>query len=159
MLNRFADVIARVSLAIACTLAAAIFVLINIEIFCRYILGTSTLIADEYSAYGFAILVYLGMVHAVRHDELIRIDIPGRWQTFVARPGMKLFASVATLVLNSVLLYALALTYLASARFSSRSIQASNTLLAWPQGIALAAVGLLVLVSAACVLLRMRRSR
>ena len=32
----------------------------------------------------------------------------------------------------------------ASARFSSRSIQASKTLLAWPQGLALAAVGLLV---------------
>ncbi len=119
MLNRLADAIARISLLIACTLTAAIFLLINVEVVCRYVFGTSTLIADEYAAYGFAGLVYRGMVHAVHRDLLIRIDIPGGWKRFVTRPALKLFAALATLALNLVLIYAASLTFAASVRYQS----------------------------------------
>lgn len=159
MLNRLADGAARLSLASASLLVAAIAVLVNVEVVCRYAFGTSTLVADEYAAYGFALMVYLGMVHAVRHDALIRIDIPGRWSAFVARRGPRLFGALATLALNLVLLYALVQTLAASVRFQSRSIQVSKTLLAWPQGLVVAAVVLLVLVSAVALVQAARKSR
>lgn len=159
MLNRVADGVARLSLASASLLVAAIAVLVNVEIVSRYALGTSTLIADEYAAYGFALMVYLGMVHAVHHDALIRIDIPGRWSAFVARRGPRLFGAIVTLVLNVVLLYALALTLVASLRFQSRSIQVSKTLIAWPQGLVVVAVALLVVVSAVAVVHAVRKPR
>lgn len=159
MLNRFADGVARLSLVSAGLLVAAIALLVNVEVVCRYVFGTSTLVADEYAAYGFAVMVYLGMVHAVRHDALIRIDIPGRWSSFVARRGPRVFAALATLALNLVLLYALILTLAASLRFQSRSIQVSKTLLAWPQGLVVAAVGLLVLVSAVALVQAARKPR
>jgi TRAP-type C4-dicarboxylate transport system permease small subunit len=158
-LNRLADAIARVSLGIACVLAAAIFVLVNVEVICRYVFGISTLVADEYGAYAFAGMVYLGMVHALHQDALIRIDIPGRWQHFVTRPALKLFAAVAALALNLILLYAGYLTFAASLRFQSRSIQASKTLLAWPQGLMLAGLALLVVVSIAVVVRTTRHGR
>lgn len=138
---------------------AAIAVLVNVEIVSRYAFGTSTLVADEYAAYGFALMVYLGMVHAVHHDTLIRIDIPGRWSTFVARRGPRLFGALVTLALNVVLLYALILTLAASVRFQSRSIQVSKTLLAWPQGLVVAAVALLVVVSAVALVQAARQRR
>ncbi len=159
MLNRFADAIARVSLIVACVLVAAIFVLINVEVICRYAFGVSTLISDEYSAYGFAVMVYLGMVYAVHHELLIRIDVPGGWQRMVARPALKLLAAIATLSLNIVLLYAASITFAASWRFQSRSIQVSKTLLAWPQGLMLVALGTLVVVSVALVIRTIRQRR
>lgn len=154
---RLADGIARASLVVACALTAAIFLLVNVEVVSRYVFGTSTLIADEYAAYGFAVMVYLGMVYAVQHDMLIRIDVPGRWRRFVERPALKLFGALATLVLNVSLLYALTVTFLASVRFQSRSIQVSKTLIAWPQGLALAALALLVVISVVCIFRAVRR--
>jgi len=156
--NRLADGIAHASLVTACALTAAIFLLINIEVVCRYVFGTSTLVADEFAAYGFAVMVYLGMVYAVRHDMLIRIDVPGRWRGFIARPALKIFGAFATLVLNVAMLYALAVTFLGSVRFQSRSIQVSKTLIAWPQGLALAALALLVVISVVGVLRVARRT-
>lgn len=159
MLNRLADVVARLSLVSASLVVAAIAVLVNVEIVSRYAFGTSTLFADEYAAYGFALMVYLGMVHAVHHDALIRIDIPGRWSAFVARRGPRIFGAIATLALNLVLLYALVLTLVASIRFQSRSIQVSKTLLAWPQGLVVAAVALLAAVSAVALAQAARKRR
>lgn len=159
MLNRLAGAIARVSLIIACSLVAAIFVLVNVEVICRYAFGVSTLISDEYAAYGFAAMVYLGMAYAVHHELLIRIDIPGAWQRMVARPALKLLAAVATLSLNIVLFYAASVTVTASWRFQSRSIQVSKTLLAWPQGLMLVGLGMLVVVSVALVIRTVRQRR
>lgn len=156
---RLAEAIARLSLTSASILVAAVAALVNVEVLCRYLFGTSTLISDEYAAYGFAVMVYLGMVHAVHHDALIRIDIPGRWSAFVARSGPRIFAAAATLLLNVVLLYALVLTLAASLRFHSRSIQASRTLLAWPQGLVVVAVGLLTFVSVMALVHAVRKPR
>lgn len=156
---RVADAIARLSLASASFLVAAVAALVNVEVICRYLFGTSTLVSDEYAAYGFAVLVYLGMVHAVHQDALIRIDIPGRWSAFVARRGPRVFAAATTLLLNVVLLYSLILTLAASLRFHSRSIQASRTLLAWPQGFVVVAVGLLTFVSVVALVQAARKPR
>ena len=121
--------LAAASTTVASVLLAGIFVLINVEVFFRYALNASTLVADEYGGYMFAGIVYLGLNHAIFHDRLIGIDVPGRWHRFAHDPIVRLVVAILTLALNAVLLYAATLTTLASLRFHSRSIQYSKTFL------------------------------
>jgi TRAP-type C4-dicarboxylate transport system permease small subunit len=158
MLERWTARIAAASMVISSALLVGMFLLINAEISFRYILGSSTLIADEFASYMFAALVYLGLNHAIFHEKLIAIDLPGRWQRFTSHPGTRLFVAVCGLTLNAILLYASTLTLLSNVRFKSRSIQYSTTLIAIPQSVVV--VGL-VLACVACIALvfRVRHSR
>lgn len=153
LLDRWAGVIAAVSAWIGAALLLGMFLLINIEIAARYVLGGSTLVADEYAGYMFAALVFLGMNHAIHAEKLITIDLPGRWGALMARPAMRFARACVMLGLNLALLYAAWLTVSMSMRFQSRSIQYSKTLLAYPQ--ALVAIGL-ALACIACIALMLR---
>ena len=158
MLERWAARIAAASMATSSALLVAMFLLINIEIAFRYILGSSTLIADEFASYMFAALVYLGLNHAIFYEKLIAIDLPGRWRRFTSHPGTRLFVAACGLTLNAILLYASTLTLLSNIRFKSRSIQYSTTLIAIPQSIVV--VGLVLACIAFIVLIfRVRHSR
>ena len=132
---------------IAALLFAFIFVLVNAEIFCRYVLHTSTLLADEYCGYFFAIAVYAGLNASMYQDKLLKIDLPGAWSLFVRKPVPRLIVSFATASLNAILFYSIWQTFSASLLFNSRSIQPSRTLLAYPQGAVTIGIGLLCLVS------------
>lgn len=132
---------------VAALLFALIFLLVNAEIFCRYALNTSTLIADEYCGYFFAIAVYAGLNASLYQDKLLKIDLTGAWSVFVAKPLPRLIVSLATAVLNTILFYAVWQTFSASVLFNSRSIQPSRTLLAFPQAGVTIGIGLLCLVS------------
>ncbi|MCL2001187.1 MAG: TRAP transporter small permease [Planctomycetes bacterium] len=132
---------------IAAVLVGLMFVIINVEIVCRYIFNTSTLFADEYCGYFFAIAVYAGLSAGLRQEKLIKIDLPGRWSVFVKKPFVRMLISLAAVILNSILLYSVWLTFSTSLLFKSRSIQASRTLLAYPQGAVVLAIGILCLVS------------
>ncbi|MCD8140146.1 MAG: TRAP transporter small permease [Planctomycetaceae bacterium] len=132
---------------IAAVLIACIFIIINVEIVCRYAFNTSTLIADEYCGYLFAIAVYAGLSAGMYQDKLIKIDLPGAWAEFVKQPFVRMIVHLAALVLNSILLYAIWQTFSASLLFTSRSIQPSRTLLAYPQGAVVGGIALLFLVS------------
>lgn len=145
--ERIIRVSAEVAAGIAALCLALIFLLINAEIFWRYVLRSSTLIADEYCGYLFAIAVYAGLSASLYQDKLIKIDMPGRWATFVAMPVPRLIVSLATAALNAVLFYAIWQTFSASVAFNSRSIQPSHTLLAYPQAAVTIGIGLLCLVS------------
>ena len=79
LLDRWAGLIAKVSSAIASVLLLGMFALINVEVAMRYLMGASTLVADEYAGYMFAALVFLGMNHAIHAEKLITIDLTGRW--------------------------------------------------------------------------------
>ncbi|MCD8352491.1 MAG: TRAP transporter small permease [Planctomycetaceae bacterium] len=140
-------VTAKIANGIAAVLIACIFIIINIEIVCRYAFNTSTLIADEYCGYFFAVAVYAGLSAGMYQDKLIKIDLPGAWAVFVRRPFIRMIVHLAALVLNTILFYAIWQTFAASLLFNSRSIQASRTLLAYPQGAVVAGIGLLFLVS------------
>ncbi len=52
-----------------------IVVLISVEIACRSIFSTSTLIADEYSAYFFVAVVMMGLAFSMKDGSHIRISI------------------------------------------------------------------------------------
>ena len=132
---------------IAAVLVGLMFIIINLEIICRYVLNTSTLIADEYCGYFFAIAVYAGLSSGLYQDKLIKIELPGAWPRIVKKPCIRLVVHLAALVLNSILLRAIWQTFSASLLFKSRSIQASRTLLAYPQGAVVLALAMLCLVS------------
>lgn len=132
---------------IAAVLVALIFVIINVEIVCRYLFNTSTLMADEYCGYFFGIAVYAGLSSGLYQNKLIKIDLPGAWSSFVKKPFIQLLVHLAALLLNGIFLYAIWHTLSASLLFNSRSIQASRTLLAYPQGAVVGAIALLFVVS------------
>jgi TRAP-type C4-dicarboxylate transport system permease small subunit len=52
---------------------AAIVILITLEVILRYVFSTSTLLADEYSAYFFVGLLYFGASYTLREGRHIRI--------------------------------------------------------------------------------------
>lgn len=158
LLDRWAGLIAKVSSAIASVLLLGMFALINVEVAMRYLMGASTLVADEYAGYMFAALVFLGMNHAIHAEKLITIDLTGRWGALMDSALMRFLRACLILGLNLVLLYAATLTLMMSIRFQSRSIQFSKTLLAYPQSLVVFGLALACLASVA-LMLRARKPR
>ncbi|MDO8877968.1 MAG: TRAP transporter small permease subunit [Pseudolabrys sp.] len=157
-LERWAATIGAASMITSSALLVGMFVLINVEIGFRYILGSSTLLADEYAGYMFAALVYLALNHAILSEKLIAIDLPGNWRRFTAHPATRLFIAACILALNAILLYGSTLTLLGNIRFQSRSISYSKTLLALPQSLVVLGLALACIASIA-LLVRAGRSR
>jgi len=157
-LDRWVGLIGRISSAISATLLLGMFALINVEVATRYILRSSTLLADEYAGYMFAALVFLGMNQAIHSEKLITIDLTGRWGSLMNGSVMRFIKALLLLGLNLMLLYAATLTLMMSIRFQSRSIQYSKTILAYPQSIVVAGL-VLASIAAFALLLRARRPR
>jgi len=61
--------------AVSSVAMVAIVGLIAWEVVLRTALGTSTLVADEYSAYLYVLLVFLGLGHTLRADGHIRVKV------------------------------------------------------------------------------------
>ena len=131
----------------AAIMIALIFILINIEIFCRYVLNTSTLIADEYCGYLFAIAMYVGLSESIYNNKLIKIDLPGKWNIMISQPLPRIIVTFSGVVLNFLLLYAVTHTLWFSWLFKSRSIQVSKTLLFIPQTCVTLGVAIMCLAS------------
>ena len=114
-------------------LLAAMAVLINVEVVARYVLNTSTLIADEYSGYLFVWSTLLGFGYALQTGQFLRVE------SLVTRLGRRgrlaseLLAAIAGLVVALVCTYATSLLLLAALRFGTRSIQPSATPLWMPE--------------------------
>lgn len=156
-LDRWAGLVARISSGIGAALLLGMFVLVNVEVAARYLLNTSTLVADEYAGYMFVVLVFLGMNHAIHAEKLITIDLPGRWGALMARPAMRFARACLMLGLNVVLLYSAWLTLSLSIRFQSRSIQYSKTLFAYPQSLIVLGLALACLACLALMLRALKR--
>lgn len=157
--GRVADGLTSLAQAIACGLLAGMFVLINFEVLCRYLFSTSTLLADEYSAYFFALMVYLGLSHSLYHDKLIKIDLPRAWAAFTQSTAVRTLLATLGLGFNLMLVYAMYLTTATSVRFQSRSIQPSQTLLMYPQWAVVIALGIAVVVGVIVLLRSIRSAR
>jgi len=157
-LDRFTHWVGKTTTAVAAVLLLAMFVLINVEVAMRYLLGASTLVADEFAGYMFAALVYLGMNRAIHTETLITVELPGAWARWMASAPVRCVKALLTLGLHLALLHAATLTFLMSLRFQSRSIQYSRTLLAWPQAIVVLGLAL-VCLAAAALLVRAWRAR
>ncbi|MCH5276930.1 MAG: TRAP transporter small permease [Desulfovibrionaceae bacterium] len=149
ILEKGMNLIAKISIAVSAILVSLIFALINVEIICRYFLGISTLIADEYCGYFFAVAMYLGLCYSIYHNRLLKIDLPGAWAEMTSRRTPRVIVALSAIALNGILLVAMYHTLWASWLFKSRSIQASRTLLAIPQAFVLAGIALMFLASVA----------
>ena len=127
-------------------LLIALLVLINVEVAARYLLGKSTLIADEYGGYLMAWMTMLGAVHLLRADRHLTMT----WVVDRLSPRLQnvvgICAALIGLSISAVLLYATFRLVLNSARFGTVSIQPSATPLVWPQLIL--PLGYLLLVAA-----------
>lgn len=127
------DAAAHVLLGVAILVLVLIFALMNTEIVTRYVFGRSTLIADEYTGYGFAVLILAGFMYAHRSGALLRVDfgvnlLRGRWHT-----GSLVLASVASAGLAAFSAYAGYRAWALSWLFNSSSSFTSATPLWIPQ--------------------------
>lgn len=74
-LLRWVDRVNGWAAAVSAAAMAAIVGLIAWEVVLRTALGTSTLVADEYSAYLYVLLVFLGLGYTLRADGHIRVKV------------------------------------------------------------------------------------
>ena len=108
-------------------LLALMAVLINAEIFARYVLNRSTLIADEYAGYMFVWMTLFGFAHALRSGQFLRVE------ALVMRFGPRgravcdLLAALVGLGVAAIATWSSSLLFLSSWRFGTVSIQPSAT--------------------------------
>ena len=133
LLGRVLDVLAKGLLAIALIVLAGIFLLMNAEIAVRYLLGRSTLIADEYAGYGFAIVVFAGLMYAHRSNALLRVELGLRVMQGRTRMVALVLAALVSALLAAFSAYVGYRTFGLSWRFNSTSAFTSQTPLWLPQ--------------------------
>lgn len=143
LINKLSDLMASFSAIILGLMA----VLILLEIFLWNTLEKTTLIADEYSAYGLAAIIFLGAGYCLKERGHIRITLvlgllPVKLTRIIA-----FLATGMTTVFMGYLWWYLYLMVRSSFRYHSTSGTLTNTPLWIPQ--------LLMLIGAACFLLQL----
>jgi len=145
VLRRTLDGVALAALWLAGLVLVAILILMNVEIVVRYLFGTSTLIADEYAGYGFAVLILSGFVYAHRRRALLRVDFAAsRLRGRFGRVVLAL-AALLSMVVAIFSAYAGYQTLSLSILFQSTSSYTSQTPLWIPQAVLPVGFGLLAL--------------
>ena len=74
-IGRVLHVTEGLALKLSALLMLALLVLMNVEVFARYLFARSTLLADEYSGYFYAWIVLLGAVHLLRSDKYLTVTL------------------------------------------------------------------------------------
>jgi TRAP-type C4-dicarboxylate transport system permease small subunit len=140
-------------------LLALVVVLVNVEVVLRYVVGSSTLVADEYSGYFFVWMSLLGFGHALETGQFLRVEavvdrVHGR-----PRDALELFGALAGIAVAAITTYACWLTFRGSWTFGTRSIQPSATPLWIPQVVMPVAFAWLTLLYVRVAAVRVRRLR
>lgn len=131
--GRVLKLLEGLALKLSAIFLGAMVLLINVEIFSRFLFNYSTRIADEYGGYFYAWIVLLGGVHLLRSDRYLMMTsvidkMPPRIQNLIY-----IVAAAVGLTLCGVCLKSVSeLTY-ASFKFNTQSPQPSGTLLWYPQ--------------------------
>jgi len=144
-IERLLDGLARLLHVVAVACLAAMVVLINTEILLRYLFGTSTLVADEYSGYLFSWIALLGFYVTARGGHFLRVEFGLQRLPPRGREAALLIGAAIGLGISVVLCDASWRLTHASWRFGSTSGQYSETPLYLPQGVMVAAFGLLAI--------------
>lgn len=127
------DVAAAVFMAVAILVLVLVFCLMNVEIFSRTLKGVSTLIADEYAGYGFALTIMAGLTWTHRSGGLLRVDFGVDRMRPRARRVSLALASLVSALAAAFVAYVGYKTWALSWLFGSASAFASNTPLWVPQ--------------------------
>jgi TRAP-type C4-dicarboxylate transport system permease small subunit len=133
------------ALKLSALLMLALLILMNVEVFARYLFGKSTLIADEYAGYFYAWIVLLGAVHLLRSDKYLTVTLLTDRLSPRARNWAAIFAGLIGLGVSLVSLSSTWSIVQQTWMFGTRSMQPSATPLIYPQAAMLIGYGLLSL--------------
>jgi len=122
-----------IALKLSALFLVAMVILINTEVFGRYLFQYSTRIADEYSGYFYAWIVLLGGVHLLRSDRYLMMTSVLDRLSRRAQNAVYSLAALVGLTLSSVCLLSVYGLVKLSYLFGTQSTQPSGTLLIFPQ--------------------------
>jgi len=119
---------------LAAFLLLATTVLISSEIFLRTFFGRSTQVAEEYSGYFLAAIVYMGAAYTLQKGEHIRVEIIRERLGKVAGLWLERIVLLIGLGFSVLLAYTFFDQFMSSVQYDSRSFMPSRTRLAIPHG-------------------------
>ena len=134
-LGRTLDLLGAILVWMAAAMLGAMVLLINVEVFGRYAVGFSTLIADEYSGYLFTWMTLLCAVYALRSERMLKVEAGVRLLPPAGRDVALLLSSLLGAVVSLALVYATWQLLSINWIFNSSSLQPSRTPLWVPQSI------------------------
>ncbi|PVU72069.1 TRAP transporter small permease [Acidilobus sp. SCGC AC-742_E15] len=102
---KLADKLSNISAYLSGILMVLIVILITFEIFLRAFFNTSTLIADEYSAYFFVGVVMLGLAYTLKENSHIRITLISSRLNKKINKYLDLSVTLIAVLICSFLLY------------------------------------------------------
>ncbi|MDF0602087.1 TRAP transporter small permease [Psychromarinibacter sp. C21-152] len=139
------DIAAAGLVALAMAVLVLVFGLMNVEIVSRTLFGVSTLVADEYGGYGFAVLIMAGLTYAHRSGALLHVDFGRRLMGARTRAVSLALASALSFGVACFAAYVGYKTWALSLLFGSTSAFSSNTPLWLPQAAVPAGFAILAL--------------
>jgi len=145
-IDRFMERLALMGRLVSSGLLLLMAVLINVEVIGRYLLGFSTLIADEYSAYFFVGCTFLGFIYSFRRGHFLRVSLIVDRMKPRTQKIFHCWAAFLGFLLSAVATYEVAMLTRMSIQFGSVSIQPSATPLWIPQIIMPLGMGALALL-------------
>ena len=131
--NRLLKSISSWAFRISGFFLALMFILINVEVFGRYIFGFSTLISDEYVGYFFVWMTFLGYTATLRGDHFLRVKIILNIMPTQVSNVMQGIGALLGAVLCGILTWTTGHTVYVSFLFKSVSLYFSKTPLIIPQ--------------------------
>ncbi len=135
MLTRLFDQLDRWLIAVAAIILVGLGALMNLEVGMRTLLSRSTQVSDEFSGYGLCAITMLCLVPAMRRERFLRVDgIVERLSPPFQRAA-ETFGALIGLVVSAVLCWSTGKLAWTSFQFDTRSIEISQTPLAWPQAL------------------------
>ena len=117
----------------AALLLTLMTLLISTEVFLRKLFGRSTQIAEEYTGYFLAAIIYLAAAYTLEKQEHIRVGIVKDRLGKRASLWLERFVMIVGLLFSVLLSYAFYILFQRSLAHNSRSFMPSRTLLAIPQ--------------------------
>ena len=146
--DKLSDVMAKISAVILGLMS----ILILVEIFIWNLFEKTTLIADEYSAYGLAAIIFMGAGYCLKEKSHIRITLilgflPQKTARFIT-----FFSTLITTVFMGYLWWYLFKMVKSTIRYDSTSGTLTNTPLWIPQAIMLVGAGCFFIQLAATTL-------
>ncbi|MBT3179162.1 TRAP transporter small permease subunit [Desulfobacula sp.] len=146
--DKLSDVMAKISAVILGLMS----ILILVEIFIWNLFEKTTLIADEYSAYGLAAIIFMGAGYCLKEKSHIRITLVLGFLPQKAARVITFFATLITTFFMGYLWWYLFKMVGSAIRYESTSGTLTNTPLWIPQAIMLVGAGCFFIQLAATTL-------
>jgi TRAP-type C4-dicarboxylate transport system permease small subunit len=139
------DRLERAAIAAAIVILLMMALLMNVEVFSRYLFGRSTQIADEFAGYFFTAVTLLCFVPALRHGRFLRVEALVERVPAPVQAVLNLIAAFIGALMSMVLAWTTFQLAFASWNYGTVSLQAIQVPLVIPQAILPLGFGLLAL--------------